>query len=832
MCPVPRPPALAAAVLLLLAPHPRLAAGEQTPRSFSGIYPHLAMFNAEDECGTGAVVPWAGRLWVVTYGPHCPYGSTDKLYEITPGLRQIVRPESVGGTSANRMVHRETGQLLIGPYVIDREGRVRVLAPAAMPGRLTGNARHLADPEGRAYYATMEEGLYDVDLRTLEVRTLIVDGNKPPAGLAVARPADAMRSTLPGCHGKGLSSGQGRIVYAQNGDEAAAALTDPTAPSGALAEWSSPGDWKLVRRNQFTEVTGPGGLFGNDHPESDPLWSLGWDHRSLLLALLDGGEWHLFRLPKASHCYDGAHGWNTEWPRIRDIGPAGSPDLLMTMHGMFWRFPRGFAAGKTAGIRPRSSYLKVVGDFCRWQERIVLGCDDTARSSFLNRRKAKGAMAGPGRSQSNLWFVDPATLDQLGPTDASGAVWSNDPVRAGQASDPFLVGGWEHRFVHLAHGADQPVTFSIESDPDGSGRWQPLARFTVPAGGSASYPLPSAPPAEWVRVVTDLSCPTASAFIHLRNPAPQRGAPEPGLFAGLARAGGGAVGGGHLQPSVGGQGTLLFAAREGSGEEARDQGLYELGPDFKLRPLADPGKLEWMRTRLAVPADGIQADPASLVIADDAGRRWRLPVAEPGLVKPGPLGLSRLCREVCTERDLLQAGGTFFEVPAENAGGFARLRPVASHGFAIDDFCSWRGLLVLSGTTPDAPATANGHLVRSEDGRCALWLGAVDDLWRMGKPTGRGGPWKDSPVKAGQASDPYLCYGYDQRSLALSHTGGGTVRFTIEIDPGNGCWQTWQQVEVAPGQTARPSIPPGFSARWIRFTTDQDTTATAWLDYQ
>ena len=31
------------------------------PVQLSGIYPHLAMFNDEGECGTGAVVPWAGR---------------------------------------------------------------------------------------------------------------------------------------------------------------------------------------------------------------------------------------------------------------------------------------------------------------------------------------------------------------------------------------------------------------------------------------------------------------------------------------------------------------------------------------------------------------------------------------------------------------------------------------------------------------------------------------------------------------------------------------------------------------------------------------------------
>ena len=41
-----------------------------------------------------------------------------------------------------------------------------------MPGRLTGNARHLTDPAGKVYFATMEEGLYEVDVKTLEVTGL------------------------------------------------------------------------------------------------------------------------------------------------------------------------------------------------------------------------------------------------------------------------------------------------------------------------------------------------------------------------------------------------------------------------------------------------------------------------------------------------------------------------------------------------------------------------------------------------------------------------------------------------------------------------------------
>src|SRR6187399_2358570 len=114
-----------------------LTAFAAEPVQVSGIYPHLAMFNKEGECGTGAVVPWADRLWVISYGPHLPMGSSDKLYEITPDLQQIIHPESVGGTPANRMIHRESNQLIIGPYFIDADRKVRVMKPKFMPGRLT-----------------------------------------------------------------------------------------------------------------------------------------------------------------------------------------------------------------------------------------------------------------------------------------------------------------------------------------------------------------------------------------------------------------------------------------------------------------------------------------------------------------------------------------------------------------------------------------------------------------------------------------------------------------------------------------------------------------------
>src|SRR6478735_8604812 len=101
------------------------ARAADAPIQISGIYPHLAAFNEHGECGIGAVVPWAGKLWFLTYPPHFRNGSTDKLYTINDAMGLTIRPESVGGTHANRFIHKESDQLIMGPYFIDGKGKVR-----------------------------------------------------------------------------------------------------------------------------------------------------------------------------------------------------------------------------------------------------------------------------------------------------------------------------------------------------------------------------------------------------------------------------------------------------------------------------------------------------------------------------------------------------------------------------------------------------------------------------------------------------------------------------------------------------------------------------------
>ena len=801
------------------------------PQEWSGIYPELAYFNNEGECGTGAVVPWADRLWVITYGPHLPYGSSDKLYEITPDLQQIVRPESVGGTPANRMIHKESNQLIIGPYFIGADREVRVIPPKLMPGRHTGNARHLTDPANKVYFATMEDGLYEVDVRTLAVKGLIKEiKNVPKPGQTAEVSPATITSTLPGYHGKGLYSGQGLVILANNGEQGPKALVDPTIVSGGLGSFNGEGNWSLIRRNQFTEVTGPGGLTGNADPAKDPIWTVGWDFRSVILMVMEDGKWTSYRLPKGSHSYDGAHGWNTEWPRIRDIGEEGS--RLMTMHGLFWKFPAGFSSKQSAGLAPRSAYLKVIGDFTRWQDRLVFGCDDTAKSEFLNKRPAKGALAGPGQSQSNLWFTSLDTPDKLGPAIGRGSVWADEPVKAGVASDPFLLAGFAKRAVFLAHDGEAATTFTLEIDAQGDGQWKSWRDVALKAGDASAWvEIPAALPGAWIRAKADRD--VAKASVTFQYAAEDKRATErDGLFKSLSKAGDTASQGAFLLTRGGNLRTLSVLAASVTPDQTTTGEAYELSADLKLTKMADQKLAAFVTKNTPIPAGIITADDAS-VIFEESGVRWRLP-RSPSAAHDGLLARSALrkAREVCTERDMLQAHGTFYELPALNAKGAIRMRPIATSDAAVHDYCSYRGLLVLSGVSPEA-AKDDRHVIRSEDGKAAVWVGAADDLWKLGKPRGFGGPWKQTAVEAGKPSDPYLMTGYDKKRITLENHGEQPVRITVELDAaGDGRFAVYKDFTVAPGESVEQSLPDWLDAYRLRTVSAQAGKVSAQLTYE
>ncbi len=760
------------------------------PVSFSGIFPHLAHTNQEGEVGIGAVVPWAGSLWTNTYGPHLPHGSTDKLRQIDSNWNLTIRPESVGGTPANRMIHPESGQLFIGHHAIDKDGKVRTIDPkVTMPGRITANARHLTDPTNKIYHFTMEDGLYEVDVNTLAVKAIIKD------------PISISKTHLPGYHGKGAYTGSGRLVISNNGEP------KQSFPSGCLASWDGT-DWTVVARHQFTEVTGPGGLSGNTSADQ-PVWAMGWDQKSVRLFTLEQGEWNSFRLPKGSYTHDAAHGWNTEWPRIREIKEG---EFLGHMHGIFFEFPKTFSSENYGGIKPLGTYTKMPVDYAMFNDKLVIGKDDA--SKFDN--------AFVKQAQSNLWIGDYQELSQWGPKAGFGGVFVDESFDANHLSEPFFIGGFETGTLHLRHKGGYAARIEIQTDQDGTGEWETWKTLSIPAEtGYLPVSLAELGGTQWVRLKNADALHRASAYFQLTSAYPNSSTHA--KFDSLAAVTEPAPQGASLQLPKGLDLKLATFSNEKH---------HLIDGDLKVSEAPLTADLTKVKQAIAVKKDSrVGVDAASVFIdftdANNQQTRLRLPKGNAAFDQT--IDQVRHIREIVTERTHMNLHGTFYELPRPKPGHFInfwQMKPLASHDKHIYDFASWRGMLVLSGAKSDAKNVLSA-------GPSKLWLGEVDDLWKFGKPTGNGGPWLNTKVSKGQASDPYLMLGYDDKSLVLSHDGDKPVRFGIEVDYlGTGDFARYQTITVKPGEAFKHQFPAHFAAHWIRFVAGDATTASATLSYR
>jgi hypothetical protein len=524
----------------------------------------------------------------------------------------------------------------------------------------------------------------------------------------------------------------------------------------------------------------------------------------------------------------GAHGWHTEWPRIREVTGGR---YLMNMHGGWFAFPPGFAAGKTGGLRPLGDYLKITGDFCGWNGRIVFGCDDTA---LMGVKSGVGDTLNGliGQSNSNLWFTTWERLSQAGRPAGFGGPWLGENVRAGVPSVPYLLAGYTQRVLHLAHHAKEPFTLAMEIDKAGDGRWVTYKTLTFkPEEGYAFHLFPADLDAAWIRLKTDRDVPGVTAYFHY---GPGGGAaidrtpfaaladvdqPGPWTAAVMRSEGADRITLGVLARSVDASGKLGTPA------------TYQVDAELKFHATAaDSPSARFLAEKVLVKNRVVSSDAASVIVTEGK-LRVRLPKAHAGYDAPWATGWPRALREVVTERSLLNAAGSFFLLPRENSGGLRRLKPICTHNKRITDFCSWRGLLVVAGCA--ASARPDGHYFAAADGRAGLWFGDLDDLWKLGKPVGRGGPWLNTPVEAGTLSDPYLMAGYDRKTLALSHDANSEVSFTILVDvAGDGVWFPYAKLRVPAGQTVTHAFPAGYSAHWVRLKPNRPAKATAMFQYE
>ena len=398
-------------------------------------------------------------------------------------------------------------------------------------------------------------------------------------------------------------------------------------------------------------------------------------------------------------------------------------------------------------------------------------------------------------------------------------------------SDPFLFEGFARRAVFLAHDRAATTTYTLEVDVRGDGQWKTLRVVPMRADDlSAWVEFEAADRGAWIRVKADRDVAKASATFQYAAE-DRRTTERAALFNGLSKAGDATSQGAFLLTRGANLRTLAVLAADVTPDKTTLGEVYELSADLKLTKMADQKGAAYVAKNTPIPQGIITADDAS-VIFEESGVRWRLPrsasPAQDGLLARSAL---RKVREVCTERDLLQAHGTFYELPALNAKGAIRMRPIATSDAAVHDYCSYRGLLVLSGVDPSVKD--NRHVIRSDDGKAAVWVGAADDLWQLGKPRGFGGPWKNTAVQKGAPSDPYLMTGYDKKTLKLTNHGAKPVRISVLLDvAGDGRSTTYRALEVPAGKEVTHAFEPALNAYWARFVSDDDAVLSAHLTYE
>ena len=454
------------------------------PLVVGGVMPRLAMVAGlgppRSECGPGALMAWADRLWCVTYvssGQRSGLGTG--LYEIDEDFVLRKHPKSVVGTFANRMVHFPTNQLVIGPHVIDERRRVRTFE-GLLPYRIAATMAHLIDPGNKVYFLGMEGHFFEADLHTLEVKQLF----------DLTKELRLPESCQP--HFKTGFTFRGRVIVANNTYDEQEFLGQRSA--GRLAEWDG-SKWSVISSSPFNEV------FGRQRLGGGAAFATGWDRASALMMVLSKYKWTTYRLPKASHTND--HYWATEWPRIRELE---HERFLMDCHGMFYELSPHAFGGRVWGVRPISSHLWVVPDFCAWRGMIVLG--------FNQNTSAGGDNCLAGEPNAGLWFGKYEDLWQFGKPSGWGGPWWKQTVRGGDASDPYLMTGFDKKVMHLANESKEKVEFAVEVDFLGDGSWKVYDTFNVSARGYVHHEFPSGYSAHWVRVRADRDCVATAYFTY------------------------------------------------------------------------------------------------------------------------------------------------------------------------------------------------------------------------------------------------------------------------------------------------------------------------------
>ncbi len=454
---------------------PALFGASAAAQTYTGTSQTTIGFKADtvpqrSESATGALMPWADALWVVTYNSHKKAtGMGLGLYRIDETLKSE-RMHVHDGTHANRLIHRESNQCFIGPYVVDAKGNWKHI-PELDNYRLTSTMRHLTDPANRIYYQGMEGEFIEMDVNDLKPR-VITDLVKEMK--IASRP-----------HFKGGYTAQGRVVVTNNG------FYNYGDTHAGLFEFDGKA-WKRLSDKPHMDVAARQDM-------GSVMFATGWDEASALLWALVEGKWQRYRLPKATHAM--SHAWQTEWMRIREVE---TEHYLMDIQGMFYELQPIAFEGRIWGVKPVCQHLRIIPDYCSFRGLFAVGGNQSTPNRDNN--------ALVGQAQSGLWFGKTDDLWSWGRPQGWGGPWWKSAVSKGTASDPFLMTGFSQKMVHIQ--ADRRTAFDIEIDFMGNGSWNHYERIDVSTAGYAKHIFPAGFSAHWVRLIPTEDCTTTTQFFY------------------------------------------------------------------------------------------------------------------------------------------------------------------------------------------------------------------------------------------------------------------------------------------------------------------------------
>ncbi|WP_154792370.1 hypothetical protein [Occultella kanbiaonis] len=464
-----------------------MTSSTDAPLQVSGVFPSLAQVGdfgpPRSELGVGALMPYNGVLYVQNYNSHkAASGAGVSLRRIDADLRMEVVAETLGvdGTYTNRFVHYPTGYLVIGPHVISPDHTIRTV-PELTGHRLCGTTRHLTEPDTHVYVLTMEGEVFSLDLTTLacELAWDLNDELDTEGEWKV--------------HYKDCYSSFGRLVVCSN--EYAEPEWRGERARGRLAEFDGE-SWRILERKPFTAI-------GGRHEFGGTIFASGWDAASAILEVFTEAEgtWRRYRLPKASHTFD--HKWQTEWPRIREVE---HERLLLDHHGMFYELSPWAYGNRIWGVRPISTHLWVLGDFCSWRGMFVAGADNASPSHGLNPTTAE--------PQSGMFFGKTDDLWSFGKPAGWGGPWWDTEVVAGEASDPYLMTGFDNKCVHVQNHGATPMTVHLEIDARGDGTFGRVTTLEVAPGALVTHTFPPGFSAHWARLTSDHDARASAQFFY------------------------------------------------------------------------------------------------------------------------------------------------------------------------------------------------------------------------------------------------------------------------------------------------------------------------------